>query len=313
MRTLVTGAAGFIGHHLVAELLDRGWKVRGLDDLSTGHRERLSDFTDKAAFTFAEGKVEDRALVANLVNGCDTVFHQAAVPSVPRSWSEPIRVTRANCLGTATLLEEARRAGVRSVVVASSSSVYGERAPGEPKQEDMCPDPQSPYALTKLWTEKLAVQYGQNYPLHTAALRYFNVFGPGQDPEGDYAAVIPKFIDRMADGISPVIYGDGCQTRDFTFVANAVAANLKAAAEDVPTGVYNVGIGERHSVNELAGRLNDLLGTDLDPIYDDPRPGDIRHSLADLDRARRELGYRPAVSFDEGLQRTVAAFTGDGG
>ncbi len=312
-RCLVTGAAGFIGHHLVAALLERGWTVRALDDLSTGRRERLAPFADDDAFAFREAGVEEEDAVRAAVEGCGVVFHQAAVPSVPRSWSAPVAVTRANCLGTATLLEAARAAGVGRVVVASSSSVYGERDPEEAKRETMCPDPRSPYALTKLWTEKLALQYGENHPMEAVALRYFNVFGPGQDPGGDYAAVIPKFVDRMAGGRPPVIYGDGEQTRDFTHVDNAVAANLAAADEEAPGGVYNVGTGERHSVSELARRLNDLLGTDLEPVHEAPRPGDVRHSLADLERAREGLGYEPRVGFAEGLRRTVASFTGGRG
>lgn len=309
MKALVTGAGGFIGHHLVAELLERGWHVRGLDDFSTGHPERIEPFERDDRFTFQEGDVVDRAVVSDLVQGCRAVFHQAAVPSVPRSWSEPERVTRANCLGTTVLLEAARTAEVPRVVVASSSSVYGERAPGEPKREDMCPEPRSPYALTKLWTETLASQYADNYPMEAVALRYFNVFGPGQDPTGDYAAVIPKFIQRMTEGLPPVIYGDGEQTRDFTYVANVVTANLAAAEEGAPSGVYNVGVGERHSVNDLVRLVGELLDVSPDPVHDDPRPGDVRHSLADLDRIRENLGYRPQVDFVEGLRRTVHAFT----
>lgn len=308
MRALVTGAAGFIGHHLVRELLDRNWDVRAVDDLSTGDQERIDCIQSGRSFTFQKGSVEDASLVGDLVDGCDVVFHQAAIPSVPRSWTNPIDVTRSNCLGTSVLLEQAKGAGVSRIVVASSSSVYGEQTPGMPKEESMCPNPQSPYALTKLWTERLTLQYGVQYDIGAVALRYFNIFGPGQGPFGEYAAVIPKFIAQMTNNERPTIYGDGEQTRDFTYIENAVAANLAALDENVPTGVYNVGTGERHSVNELVYHLNELMGTNMEPVYEEERPGDVRHSLASLDKARNVLDYRPTVDFREGLRRTVSWF-----
>lgn len=304
-RCLVTGAAGFIGSHLVGELLAEGWSVRGLDDFSTGLRSRLAPYAAREDFSFREGDVSDADLVAEMVEGCEAVFHQGALPSVRRSWEEPLRVTRANCLGSAAILEAAVEAGVRTVVVASSSSVYGGRD-RRSSHEGMCPDPRSPYALSKYWTEQLALQYGRHHELQVVALRYFNVFGPGQNPDGPYSAVIPKFIDRMSEGRPPVVHGDGAQTRDFTYVENAVRANL-LAVEAGQTAVLNVGTGEASSVNDLVRGLNELLGTDLEPVHTDPRPGDVRHSLADITRVRELLGYRPTVGFEEGLRRTVAA------
>lgn len=308
-RCLVTGVAGFIGSHLAGALLERGWEVDGLDDFSTGQPDRLEPLEEREGFRFREGDLADRGLVREMTAGCEVVFHQAALPSVPRSWKEPARVTRANCLGTVHVLEAALEAGVRSVVVASSSSVYGDQE-SRRKHEGMCPRPRSPYALSKHWTEQLALQYGHRHDdLDVVALRYFNVFGPGQSPDGPYAAVIPKFIDRISSGEPPVVYGDGEQTRDFTYVADAVRANLQAAKAGA-TAVCNVGTGGATSVNELARRLNELLGTELEPVHDDPRPGDVRHSLADLGRAREVLGYEPEVGFEEGLRRTVAASAG---
>jgi nucleoside-diphosphate-sugar epimerase len=234
----------------------------------------------------------------------DYLFHQAAVPSVPRSVEDPVTTTDGNCTGTATVLDAARRADIDTAVVASSSSVYGS-SEELPKVETMTPSPESPYALSKYYTEQLAVQFSDFYDIDTVALRYFNVFGPWQDPKGEYAAVIPKFISQMLDGERPVIYGDGEQSRDFTYIDNVIKANVLAAEGDASGVAVNVACGDRITVTELVERINKILGTDIDPIYDDPRPGDVRHSMADLDSVREELGYEPEVDFQDGLEKTV--------
>jgi len=304
---LVTGAAGFIGSHLSEALLDRGYRVRGIDTFETGRQRNLEPLVDRPGFSFAEVDVRDAEQVDELTAGVDSVFHQAAVASVPRSIDEPVRATDTNCTGTATVLDAARRAGVDTVVVASSSAVYGsdERLP---KVESMAVQPESPYALSKYYTEQLAVQFSELHDVDTVALRYFNVFGPRQDPDGDYAAVIPKFAELMTSGERPIVYGDGKQSRDFVFVDDVVRANL-LAAEGEATGVaVNVASGEQITIDALVEWLNDVLGTDIEPVYDDPRPGDVRHSVADLGRARETLDYEPTVGFREGLEETVGWF-----
>lgn len=301
---LVTGAAGFVGSNLSTALLDRGYAVRGIDNFATGRRRNLEPLESRDGFTFREGDVRDAGTLREVAEGVDSVFHQAAVPSVPRSVDDPATSTRANCTGTATVLDVARTAGVDTVVVASSSSVYG--SGGDlPKVETQPPDPESPYALTKYFTEKLALQASDLYDVDTVALRYFNVFGPRQDPAGAYAAVIPKFIRLMLEGERPVVYGDGEQSRDFTYVADAVAANVLAAEGDVTGEAFNVGRSSPTTINDLVAALNDLLETDLQPVHDDPRPGDVRHSHADVSKARELLGYEPAVALEDGLARTV--------
>ncbi|QCC46959.1 SDR family NAD(P)-dependent oxidoreductase [Halobellus limi] len=304
---LVTGAAGFIGSNLAATLLDKGYSVRGVDNFATGREKNVERLRDSEGFTFHEADIRDQETIGELMTGVEYVFHQAAVPSVPRSVDDPVTTTDANCTGTATVLDAARRADVDTVVVASSSSVYGssERLP---KVETMEERPESPYALSKHFTEKLALQCSDLYDIDTVALRYFNIFGPWQDPEGDYAAVIPKFIDLMLEGERPVIYGDGEQSRDFTYIENAVEANILAAEGDVTGEAFNVGTGGRVTVNELVEALNESLGTDIEPEYDDPRPGDVRHSHADVSKATELLGYEPTVGFAEGLERTVEFF-----
>jgi nucleoside-diphosphate-sugar epimerase len=301
---LVTGVAGFVGSHLAGDLLADGYEVRGFDNFSTGDRSRLASLREYDDFEFVEGDLRDEAAIEEAVDGVDDVHHQAAVPSVPRSVEDPKTTTGANCVGSTNLLVAARDAGVDAVVVASSSSVYG--SGGElPKREDQPPSPESPYALSKYWTEQLAVQFSDLYGLQTVALRYFNVFGPGQDPDGEYAAVVPKFANLMLAGERPTIYGDGKQSRDFTYVDNVVRANRLAAASDCNGEVLNVGCGDNVTVNALVDHLNDILGTDIDPEYDDPRPGDVRHSHADVSTARELVGYEPEVGFREGLERTV--------
>ncbi|MCF2164675.1 MULTISPECIES: SDR family oxidoreductase [Halobacterium] len=305
---LVTGVAGFIGSHLAKALLHRGYDVHGVDNFATGREQNLNSLRPNDNFVFYEADIRDADTMADVSQGADYVFHQAADSSVPRSIDNPVTTSDVNCTGTATVLEAARKADVDTVVVASSSSVYGstERLP---KVESMIEQPESPYALSKHYTEKLALQASDLYDIDTAALRYFNIFGPRQDPNGDYAAVIPKFISLMLDGERPVIYGDGEQSRDFTFIENAVQANICAAEGDATGEAFNVGTGGRITVNELVDALNDHLGTDLDPIYDDPRPGDVRHSHADISKARAHLDYEPTVDFATGLGRTVPSYS----
>ena len=305
---LVTGVAGFIGSNLATELLDRGYTVRGVDNFVTGRKDNLGTLRRSEEFTFHEGDIRDAEHMAELVNGVDYVFHQAAVPSVPRSVDDPVTSTDANCTGTATVLNAARNADVDTAVVASSSSVYGS-SETLPKVETMEPNPESPYALSKYYTEKLAIQFSDLYEIDTVALRYFNIFGPRQDPNGEYAAVIPKFINLLLSGERPVIYGDGEQSRDFTYIDNAVRANILAAEGDVTGEAFNVACGGRVTVNELVEMLNDLLGTDLEPKYDSPRPGDVRHSHADISKAEELLGYEPAVEFKQGLERAVEYYS----
>ncbi|WP_353635035.1 SDR family oxidoreductase [Halobacterium sp. NMX12-1] len=306
---LVTGVAGFIGSNLADALLDRGYAVRGVDNFETGREQNLEALHADDDFTFHEADIRDAETIADVTEGVDYVFHQAAVPSVPRSVEDPVTSTDANCTGTATVLDAARKADVDTAVVASSSSIYGSTEQ-LPKVESMTEQPESPYALSKYYTEKLALQAGDLYNIDTTALRYFNIFGPRQDPNGDYAAVIPKFISLMLDGERPVIYGDGEQSRDFTFIDNAVQANILAAESDVTGEAFNVGCGGRVTINELVDTLNDVLDTDIDPVYDDPRPGDVRHSHADISKAEKLLGYDPDVSFAEGLEATIPYYRG---
>ena len=301
---LVTGAAGFVGSNLVEALADRGYTVRGVDNFETGRRSNLEPLDSLPEFSFHEADIRDGDAMADLMDGVDYLFHQAAVASVPRSVEDPVTTTDANCTGTATVLDAARRADVETAIVASSSSVYGS-SEELPKVESMPATPESPYALSKYFTEELALEFSDFYDIDTVALRYFNVFGPRQDPEGQYAAVIPKFVSLMLDGDRPVIFGDGHQSRDFTYIDNAVQANVLAAEGDVTGEAFNVGTGRRTTVNELVETLNDHLGTDLDPIHDDPRPGDVRHSHADVSKAAELLGYDPEVGFEEGLERTI--------
>lgn len=304
---LVTGVAGFIGSHVAEALLERGETVRGIDNFATGRESNVDLLTGHDGFSFTEGDIRDAETMATVLEDVGTVFHQAAVPSVPRSVEDPVTSTDANCTGTATVLDEARHADVETVVVASSSSVYGSNDQ-LPKVETMETAPESPYALSKYYTEQLAMQSSDLYGLQTVALRYFNVYGPRQDPDGDYAAVIPKFITLMLDGQRPVIYGDGEQSRDFTHIDNVVQANLLAADSDVSGEAFNVARNDRVTVNELVETLNDLLDTDIEAVHDDPRPGDVRHSMADISKARELLGYEPTVDFEEGLERTIAHF-----
>lgn len=302
-HALVTGGAGFIGSHLVDALLRQGARVTVVDNLTTGKRGNLKD---AAAALLHEGDIRDADLLKRLMQGVDVVFHQAAVVSVPLSVAQPLDSAAVNEMGTLTVLETARQAGCRRVVLASSSAVYGDD-PRLPKRETMPPRPLSPYAVQKMTGEYYAGLYHTLYGLETVGLRYFNVFGPRQDPSSPYSGVISIFMERAADGRAPVIYGDGEQTRDFVFVQDVVAANLRAAtAPAAAGGVFNIGTGRTITVNALWQQVADLAGVGLAPDYDAPREGDIRHSVAAIDAARESLGFSPVVSFADGLARTYA-------
>ncbi|MCX7428517.1 MAG: SDR family oxidoreductase [Planctomycetia bacterium] len=300
---LVTGGAGFIGSHIAEALVRRGDRVRVIDNLSTGHIENLDAFRDKVEFV--EGDLRDADTVAAAVDGVDCIFHEAALASVPRSVQFPLD-THAHCVtATVTLLDAARRSGVRRLVYAASSSAYGDQ-PNSSKRETDLPDPISPYGAAKLAAEYYCRAFSATYALETVRLRYFNVFGPRQDPESPYSAVIPLFITAMLHGRRPTIYGDGLQSRDFTFVANVVHANLLAAdAPNVSGRLFNCANGRTTDLLTLVRILNDLLGTDVQPVHADPRVGDVRESMADVTQARRWLGYETQVHFEEGLRRSI--------
>jgi len=303
MRFLVTGGAGFIGSNLVEELLHKGAKVRVLDNFSTGKRENLTPF--KNDIEIVEGDIRSYHLVQKATQNIEVVLHQAALPSVPRSIGDPITSDEVNVAGTLNVLEAAREAGVWKVVYASSSSVYGDN-PQLPKSESMTPNPLSPYAVSKLAAENYCRVFSRIYGLKTIALRYFNVFGPRQDPNSQYSAVIPKFIQLVQNGERPIIYGDGEQSRDFTYVANVVEANLLAAISNCDGGqAMNCACGERTSLNELVDKIRSLSGKDVEPIYREPRQGDIKHSLADISLAESMLRYKPRLPFEEGIQLTM--------
>jgi UDP-glucose 4-epimerase len=302
---LVTGGAGFIGGHLVEALLLTGWSVRVLDDFSSGREENLEAV--RGRIELVRGDLADPEVAERAVEGVEVVFHQGAVPSVPRSVAEPLRTNRANVDGTLGVLEAARRAGVRRVVYAASSSAYGDTEV-LPKVETMPANPRSPYALQKYAGEVYCRLYHELYGLETVALRYFNVFGPRQDPKSAYAAVIPRFATACLRGEAPHIHGDGEQSRDFTYVADTVRANLLAADAPQASGqVINVAGGRRISLNQLLAAIQEIVGSDVEPIHDPPRPGDVRHSLADLGRARALLDFAPMVPVEDGLRRTVAS------
>ena len=300
---LVTGGAGFIGSHLAVTLLAEGRAVRVLDNFSTGRRENLSGL--KGRFTLIAGDLNDPKALGRAMEGVELVFHQAALPSVPRSVADPVASNRANVGGTVALLQAAHRARVRRVIYASSSSAYG-NSPCLPRVETQAPEPVSPYAVSKLAGELYCRAFWKCFGLETVSLRYFNVFGPRQDPNSQYAAVIPVFITAVLEGRPPTVFGDGEQSRDFTYVENAVRANLLAAAAPEAVGkVFNVGCGAPTTVNEVVAAVNRLLGTDVPSRFAPDRPGDVRHSSADITLARELLGYAPEVSFDEGLRRTI--------
>ncbi len=302
-RALVTGGAGFVGSHLVDGLLAAGWAVRVLDDLSTGDERNLASASDR--IEFIRGSVCDEQDTKRAMQDIEVVFHEAAVPSVPKSVAHPLLTNRVNLGGTLCVLETARHAGVRRVVFAASSSAYGDTEV-LPKVETLPASPRSPYALQKYTSEVYCELYFRLYGLETVALRYFNIFGPRQNPNSDYAAVIPSFVAAAIAGKPPVIYGDGEQTRDFTYVDNAVAANLAAAdAPDAPGHVINIAAGERTSLNELWSGIQKLVGVDFEAEYADKRAGDVKDSLADLTRAKELLKYEPSIDLVEGLRRTI--------
>ena len=303
MKTVVTGGAGFIGSNLATRLLADGHEVAIVDDLSTGHRANLP-----AKATFHHGSILDAALLARVCKGAEVVFHQAALASVPRSIEDPLGTSQVNEMGTLQVLEAARRAGVGKVVFAASSSAYGD-TPTLPKDETMASNPLSPYAAAKLAGELHCSVYHAVHGLRTTSLRYFNIYGPRQDPNGAYAAVIPKFILAALAGKPLTIHGDGRQSRDFTFVADAVAANMLAATSKKADGqVINVGAGAQTDLNTLANRIIELAGSKSKLVHGPPRAGDVRDSLASLERARKLLGYKPTVALRDGLAQTVEWF-----
>jgi UDP-glucose 4-epimerase len=306
-RILVTGGAGFIGSHLTIKLLEQGHAVRVLDNFATGRRSNLGAFAPE--LELVEGDIQSYERVNKAIRGCEIVLHQAALPSVPRSVQDPLTSNATNVVGTLNVLLAARDHDVRRVVCASSSSVYGSAAGTAAKHESQPSLPISPYATAKLAGEGYARSFYEVYGLETVALRYFNVFGPRQDPTSQYAAVIPNFIGALLAGQQPVIFGDGEQSRDFTYVENVVQANLLAMDAPMVAGkVYNIACGERVTLRRLVEELCDLLGSSIEPLLSDPRPGDVKHSLADLSLAREELGYKPSVSLRDGLEHTINYF-----
>jgi len=306
MTILVTGGGGFIGSHIVERLLRDGEQVRVLDNFATGRRENLVPFLDD--IELVEGDLQSYERVHTAVRGCEFVCHQAALPSVPRSVQDPLTSNASNVIGTLNVLLAARDSDVRRVVFASSSSVYG-ATENLPKSEDLPTLPISPYAVAKSAGEGYCRSFSAVYGLETVALRYFNVFGPRQDPLSQYAAVIPNFITAALEGGTIRIFGDGEQSRDFTYVDNVVDVNLAAlSAEGVSGRAYNVACGERISLNELVKQIALATGRELEPSYEEPRPGDVRHSLADISAAANDLDYAPRVDLEEGIRRTLAFY-----
>ena len=303
---LVTGGAGFIGSHIVERLVGLGHEVRVLDNFSTGRRENLASF--EGGIDIIEGDIRDVSSVERAVKGVEVVFHEAALASVPRSVADPASSNEVNVTGTLNLLVASRDSGVRRFVFASSSSVYG-NSPELPKRESMAPSPESPYAASKLAAENYCRIFSSLYGLECVSLRYFNVFGPRQDPGSDYAAVVPLFVTALLEGRPPTIYGDGEQSRDFTYVANVVDANMLALSADGAAGeVFNIACGHTATVNELLAKMQEITGTSLTSQHTDPRAGDVKHSFADISKAEGILGLSAEVLFDEGLTLTVDWF-----
>ena len=302
-KVVITGGSGFIGSHLAEELAGRDYQVIILDNLTTGRIENIRSFVDRKNVEFTEVSITEVGLLRNIFKDVSYVFHQAAIPGVPQSINNPIATHQVNATGTLNVLMAARDCGLKKVVYASSSSVYGD-TPTLPKTEDMIPNPQSPYAVSKLAGEYYCGVFTRVFGLPTICLRYFNVYGPRQNPDSDYAAVIPRFITAVLSGRPPVIYGDGKQTRDFTFVRDVVKANI-LAAEGESTGIYNIGSGQRTSIASLAHLVAKLMGKEvIKPVHENERTGDIRHSLADISKAET-FGYTPGFSLSEGLKLTV--------
>jgi UDP-glucose 4-epimerase len=307
---LVTGGAGFIGSHIASALAARGDRVRVLDNLSTGHRHNVAAL--QGSVEFIEGDLVNPHDVERALEGVEVVFHEAALASVPRSVEAPLDTNAACVTGTVTLLDVARRSGVRRIVFGGSSSAYGDQ-PTPAKHEGLLPAPLSPYAAAKLAGEFYCQAFTATYGLETVTIRYFNVFGPRQDPKSQYAAVIPKFITEILAGRRPTIYGDGKQSRDFTYIDNIVHGNLLAANAPAAVGrTINVACGESFDLLQLMSGINRVLGTHIEPIFEPARAGDVRESLADISLARKLLKYEPTVGFDEGLRRTVDYYRGLG-
>jgi len=306
MQYLVTGGAGFIGSHIAESLVRRGHHVRILDDLSSGRCGNIAHLKGHGNVLFIRGSVTDPAAVAAACEGAAGIFHQAAIASVAQSVAHPRATHDVNSTGTLNVLIAARDAGVRKVVYASSSAVYG-NAPGLPKEESMAPHPESPYAVAKLAGEEYMRVFSELYGIGTVSLRYFNVFGPRQDPGAEYAAVIPKFITRVLAGAPPVIFGDGTQTRDFIYVQDVADANI-AAMEHPAQGIYNIACGDRIDLNTLAQRIIARAGISTAPRYGPARPGDIHDSVADISRAFRAFGFRPSYTLDAGIDETIRYF-----
>lgn len=306
---LVTGGGGFIGSNLVAALLAQNEQVRVLDNFSTGRRANLASFLGR--IEVIEGDIRSYHVVREAVTGVDYVLHQSALPSVPRSVRDPITTNEVNVVGTLNVLHAAREAGVKRLVYASSSSVYGNN-PELPKRESMCPNPLSPYAISKLAGEQYCQSFWRLFGFEAVCLRYFNVFGPRQDPTSQYSAVIPRFITAILNDQPLTIHGDGMQSRDFSFIANVVSANLLACtASDVAGRVFNIACGQRYTLCELVDQLARITDKQPHVVYEPSRPGDVLHSLADVSAAQTVLGYRPIVAFGEGLQQTVEWFTSE--
>lgn len=305
---LVTGGAGFIGHHLTHALVARGVHTRVIDDLSRGTAARLTDIAAK--IDFIEGSILDASKLARALEGVEVIFHHGAWASVPQSVEMPLEYHEIDATGTLQLLESARKAGVRKVVYAASSSAYGEQ-PELPKRENQLPSPISPYAVAKYVGELYLTVYAQLHKMETISLRYFNVFGAHQDPKSLYGAAIPAIVSRIVKGVSPTIYGDGEQTRDFCYIDNVVDANLRAADTSGLTGqVINIACAQRTSINEIVRLANQFLETDVKPTFAPPRPGDVRDSFADITLARQLIGYEPKVFFEEGLRRWIEWYRG---
>lgn len=302
---LVTGGAGFIGSNIVKELLERGQRVRVLDNFATGKRENLFVFRGNGNFELIEGDLRSFHTVRIAVKSMDYILHQGALPSVPRSIHDPLTTNDVNILGTLNILEAAKEFGVKRVIYASSSSIYGD-SDSLPKTEDMPVNPLSPYALSKYTAERYCTIFSKIYGLETVCLRYFNVFGPNQDPTSQYSAVIPKFIRLVNEGERPTIYGDGTQSRDFTHVSNIVSANLLACTADGAVGqVFNIACGERYYLLQLVETINRILGTRVEPVFAAERPGDVKHSFADIARAKEKLGFKVVTRFEAGLSELI--------
>jgi UDP-glucose 4-epimerase len=304
MKYIITGGAGFIGSHIVEELARQQHEIVIFDNFFSGKMENIKPFLKKKNVGFVKGSITDLSVLKKIFEGADGIFHEAAIASVPRSIANPLATNEANVTGTLNVLIAARDLGVRKVLFASSSSVYG-NTPTLPKREDMTPNPLSPYAVSKLTGEHYLNVFSEVYGLKTLSLRYFNVFGPRQDPKSEYAAVIPKFIIKILNHESPTIYGDGGQTRDFTYVKDVVMANIRAMESDAE-GIFNVAYCKRIDLNELANMIMEITGITVPLIYEAPRTGDVRDSLADIRQAQDVLGYVPEYTVKKGLKETIA-------